>query len=152
MLVELARPVLGDLLRQLEQAAGRDLGDYDNLHQVRIAGKRLRYAMEVFANCFAPAFKGIYYPAVEEMQEILGRANDSHVACRRLRGLAGKLQESLPAAWKRYRATIEKMLYFHKQRLPEERQRFEEWWRQWQESGGEAAFTALVRVPETAQV
>jgi CHAD domain-containing protein len=150
MLVELARPILGNLLRQLEDAAARDLGDYDNLHQVRIAGKRLRYAMEVFADCFAPAFKECYYPAVVEMQEILGRANDSHVARRRLGGLADRLQQMLPAAWKRYRGKIEELLHFHEQRLPEERQRFEEWWRRWQHDGGEAAFAALVKVPETA--
>ena len=37
--------------------------------------------MEVFADCFAPAFRAELYPAVEEIQEILGNANDSYVAC-----------------------------------------------------------------------
>jgi CHAD domain-containing protein len=149
-LLDLARPVLGGRLRALEEAAARDLSDYDRLHQVRIAGKRLRYAMEVFADCFAPPFREVYYPAVEEMQEILGRANDSHVARRRLRCLAARLQETLPTAWRRYRARIEELLEFHEQRLPEERQRFEAWWRQWQQDGGEAAFAALVKMAEPA--
>ena len=43
---------------------------------MRILGKRLRYAMEMFADCFGPAFREELYPAVEQMQEILGRANE----------------------------------------------------------------------------
>src|SRR5436309_812882 len=43
-LIDLARPALGGLLKELDAAAGRDLSDYAQLHQVRIAGKRLRYA------------------------------------------------------------------------------------------------------------
>src|SRR5262249_51817799 len=90
-LIDLARPMLLSLLRCLREAAAGDLDDYDQLHQVRIAGKRLRYAMEVFADCFAPSFRERTYPQVEEMQEILGRANDSHVAATRLSMLREKL-------------------------------------------------------------
>src|SRR5262245_9216395 len=56
-LIDLARPMLLALTRALRDAASGDLEDYGRLHQVRIAGKRLRYAMEVFADCFAPAFR-----------------------------------------------------------------------------------------------
>src|SRR5262249_17813410 len=79
-LVDLARPQLNDLLQELDRAAAQNLDDYEHLHQVRIIGKRLRYAMEVFAPCFAAPFRDTLYPAVEAMQEILGNANDSHVA------------------------------------------------------------------------
>src|SRR5437588_19820 len=54
-LIDLARTMMPALLGRLDQAAAGDLGDYARLHQVRIAGKRLRYAMEVFVICFAPA-------------------------------------------------------------------------------------------------
>jgi CHAD domain-containing protein len=144
-LLGLARPALETRLQALALAASRDLDNYDNLHQVRIAGKRLRYAMEVFADCFPPPFRTVHYPAVEEMQEILGRANDSHVAGRRLRALAEHLQGVRPDAWKRYRKQVESLIQFHDQRLPEERQRFEEWWRRWERSGGEAAFAGLLK-------
>src|SRR5271166_2129584 len=60
------------LLGELNQTASDDLNDCENLHQVRIIGKRLRYAMEVFAGCFAPPFREKLYPAMEEMQTILG--------------------------------------------------------------------------------
>src|SRR5262249_4238185 len=69
---DLAGPLLLGLVKDLDQAMDRDLGDYIHLHRVRILGKRLRYAMEVFAACFEPAFREQLYPLVEEMQEILG--------------------------------------------------------------------------------
>src|SRR5258708_6608863 len=77
---ELAVPMLEQLVREFEEAAGGDLHEYDALHQVRILGKQMRYAMELFESCFAPAFREEIYPCVVEMQDILGRANDSHVA------------------------------------------------------------------------
>ncbi len=143
-LSDLARPVLNTLLRELELAAGQDLHDYEHLHQVRIIGKRLRYAMEVFADCFAPEFRETHYPAVEEMQEILGRANDSHVAHQRLEALHDRLRAMLPERWKRYRPAFDALLEFHAERLPRERDQFIEWWGRWQRSGGDAAFSALL--------
>src|SRR5262249_53374520 len=63
LLLDLARPLLTALLKELEEAVSRNLDDYEHLHRVRILGKRLRYAMEVFADCFAPAFREQLYPA-----------------------------------------------------------------------------------------
>jgi CHAD domain-containing protein len=56
-LADLALPRLTGLLRELDEAATIDLEDHAHLHQIRILCKRLRYAMEVFADCFAPAFR-----------------------------------------------------------------------------------------------
>jgi CHAD domain-containing protein len=142
---QLARPMLSSLLAELEQAVARDLENYENLHQVRIIGKRLRYAMEVFADCFDPAFKEKVYPAVEAMQEILGNANDSRVAGQRLTGLRESLRTSWPREWKRFRPCIDGLLRFHQQRLPKERKHFLAWWKEWQESGGERAFELLLK-------
>ncbi len=149
-LMDLAAPLLSALLSDLEQAAGADLSDYSRLHRVRILGKRLRYAMEVFANCFPRPFREKFYPAVEQMQDILGRANDSHVASQRLEVLCSKIQVVRPDDWKRLRPGIEALLQYHQQRLPEERQRFLDWWRRWQRSGRGAAFSALLRSAEAA--
>jgi CHAD domain-containing protein len=145
-LADLARPLLSGLLCDLDQAAARDLDDYDNLHQVRIAGKRLRYAMEVFADCFAAPFRTELYPAVEEMQEILGNANDSHLAAGRLECLRGRLRVLLPDGGKKYRPGIDTLLRYHQRRLPRERQRFLEWWRCWCTSGSEAFLNNLLNV------
>jgi CHAD domain-containing protein len=145
-LIDLARPVVGLLLGKLDRSAARDLEDYDNLHRVRIAGKRLRYALELFAYCYPPVLREVHYTAVEEMQEILGRANDSQVAARRLQALSGKLRMMDPADWKRYRAGIDAVQQFHEQRLPAERRRFEAWWTGWHLGGGQAALTELLGV------
>jgi CHAD domain-containing protein len=144
-LADLARPLLSDLLDNLDAAAARDLADYDNLHQVRIAGKRLRYAMEVFAPCFVTAFREELYPAVEEMQEILGNANDSHVAEQRLEALRAHLQATRSADGKRFRPGLDALLRFHRQRLPKERRRFLAWWQRWRASGSEDLLSGLLR-------
>lgn len=146
-LLDLALPLLRGLLQELHEAAAGDLDDYGHLHQVRIIGKRLRYAMEIFASCFAPAFQDTLYTAVEEMQEILGRANDSHVAAARLSELRDQLVKHSAFDWRRYRRGVDALIRRHRERLPKERDQFLEWWKSWQESGGEAAFTALLQAP-----
>jgi CHAD domain-containing protein len=144
-----ARPLLSGLLFNLEQAAAGNLNDYTQLHQVRIAGKRLRYAMEVFAPCFDASFREGLYPRVEEMQEILGRANDSHVAEARLTALRDRLRRSAPREWKRYQPAVTSLLRFHQRRLPQERRRFLKWWADWRKSGAEAllALTPAAAAP-----
>ena len=143
-LVDLALPRLTGLLRALDEAASLDLEDYAHLHQIRILCKRLRYAMEVFADCFAPAFRAELYPAVEAMQEILGNANDSYVACRRLDALSARLPALAPVEWKRLRPSLEGLRQYHQSRLSQEQERFQDGWSSWCQSGGEAAFSALL--------
>lgn len=150
VLADLARPRLTDLLAELDRAAAGDLEDYAQLHQVRIRGKRLRYAMEVFADCYAPAFREELYPAVEEVQEILGFANDSHVAGGRLEALRDRLKVRAPADWKRFKPGVEGLLRYHRARLPRERKRFQAWWGRWQKNGGERRFQALLKAPAEA--
>jgi CHAD domain-containing protein len=140
---DLARPMLADLRQNLEQAATADLTDYAQLHQVRIAGKRLRYAMEVFVDCFPPAFQSELYPQVEAMQEILGRANDSHVASERLTQLRDWLKPHWRDDWPRVQPGIEGLLRFHQRRLPVERRRFLQWWQKWSKKGSEELLTTV---------
>ena len=144
ILVDLARPLLFERLQDLEQAALGDLTAYTQLHQVRIAGKRLRYAMEVFADCFDPTFRDKIYPRVEQLQEILGRANDSHVASERLHALRERLRLICPTAWPRLQHGIEQLARSHQRRLPLERRRFLKWWDAWHPTGAEAVMTSLL--------
>jgi CHAD domain-containing protein len=149
-LLDLALPQLKNLLQAFHEAADQSLEDYEHLHQVRILGKRLRYAMEVFADCFAPEFRKEIYPAVEQMQETLGNANDSYVACGRLETLAARIQAQVPPEWVRYQPALEGLLNHHRSRLSRERQRFVDWWHDWRRSGGQAAFAALLKPAEEA--
>lgn len=144
ILVDLARPILFERLKELEQAALGDLDDYAQLHQVRIAGKRLRYAMEVFADCFDPEFRDTLYPRIEQLQEILGRANDSHVAAERLIDLREHLHATCSTSWPRLQPGFEQLLRSHQRRLPQERRRFLHWWSQWHPTGSEAVMTSLL--------
>jgi CHAD domain-containing protein len=142
---DLADRVLSQLLRELEAAAHADLQSYEALHKVRILGKQLRYAMEVFESCFASDFRQKYYPAVVEMQDILGLANDSFTAFERLSGLRTRLLSAQPKQWPRYAEGIEVLIHFHERRLPLQRHKFERWWRGWLKSGAEKAFAELIR-------
>ncbi len=144
LLVDLARPMLFERLKGLEQAALADTTDYPALHQVRIAGKHLRYAMEVFADCFDPTFRQTLYPRIEQLQEILGRANDSHVAVERLTDLRERLRLACSTSWPRLQPGFEQLLRSHQRRLPQERRRFVQWWNQWHPTGSEAVMTSLL--------
>jgi CHAD domain-containing protein len=146
-LVDLARPMLASLLAELEEAGQQDLNNYEHLHQVRIVGKRLRYAMEVFVGCFPPAFRDMLYPPVEEMQEMLGRANDSQMAARRLAELRQRTRAAWPADWKRFQPALDRLLRYHQRRLPQERRRFIAWWQRWHKSEIRAMFCMLVQTP-----
>jgi CHAD domain-containing protein len=142
---ELAGSQLSLLVHELDEAAARDLNDFAHLHEVRILGKRLRYAMEVFVDCFEPRFKEELYPAVQEMQDILGRANDSYVAVERLDELRRRVRKVLPEDWGRLKPGFAALIKQHKQRLPKERRSFLEWWHDWHTAGRHAALTAMLR-------
>lgn len=126
----MARVTLTDRLHHLAEATRENLDDYNHLHQVRIAGKRLRYAIEVLVSCFGPALKDTIYPQIEQMQEILGRANDSHMAISRLHRLRRQLGV-WPGTCGRVKPGIEALLRFHQRRLPVERKRFLSWLAEW---------------------
>jgi CHAD domain-containing protein len=142
---ELAVPMLTQLVGEFEEAARGDLRPYEALHQVRILGKQLRYAMELFESCFASAFRDEIYPCVVDMQDILGRANDSHVALLRLDALRARLEHSQPAQWPRYRPAFDRLQLYHRRRLPEQRRLFARWWTAWQSSGHAAQLAHLLR-------
>jgi len=63
------------LQRFWKRAAG-DLTDFERLHRLRIAGKELRYTMELLAAGFPKSFRTQLYPLVVDFQERLGRIND----------------------------------------------------------------------------
>ncbi len=71
----------------------RFVGDPENvgeLHQMRIAAKRLRYTMEMFAVCYGPEF-GQAVDKVKWIQEQLGDIHDADVLVPELRDRAAHL-------------------------------------------------------------
>lgn len=142
---DLGGVMLNDLLRELETAARADLSSYEALHKVRILGKQLRYAMEIFESCYATEFRQNFYPAIVEMQDILGIANDSYTARERLTALRKHMIDGQSKEWKRCEPGVEMLIHFHERRLPQQRRKFEKWWRQWAKSGAERGFADLIR-------
>lgn len=89
-----ARSALASNLKKLyKRFKNVEAGNFDSLHQVRIAGKRLRYAMDIFAGCFDEAFQTDYYAPVKKMQDVLGSINDAHNFLQRLKRHSEKVSE-----------------------------------------------------------
>lgn len=61
-------------------AVPHDWHDAEATHRFRIAGKRLRYAMEVLSSALPSAYRESLYPLLESLQERLGELNDLAVA------------------------------------------------------------------------
>lgn len=143
-LASFARPILASMLHRLNEAAACERGrNYEHLHQVRIAGKRLRYAMEIFVDCFGPALRRDLCPAIAEMQQILGEVNDHYTASRRYMALDEKLRLCLPKGYSRYQPTITRMIQHHDAEMPAGRQRFHLWREKWQQPEFQAAIVDL---------
>jgi CHAD domain-containing protein len=124
--------VLTDLLHDLTAAARTNLEDYERLHRVRILGKRLRYALELFIDCFAAPVREQVYSQVEIMQDILGLANDSQQTSLRVEVLSGDIRRTHPGLWDLFRVGLEDLRAYHLRRLKEQRAAFAEWWHRWE--------------------
>jgi CHAD domain-containing protein len=99
-----------------------DFSDYANLHRFRIAGKQLRYAVELLAPAFGDALQTETYPLIENLQDRLGEINDHAAAAARLdewaKQVHGKeLQEYLAALQRQEEA-----------RMANKRAAFLDWW------------------------
>jgi CHAD domain-containing protein len=121
------------LIRDMEAAASAAPSAYAELHQLRILGKKLRYSMETFGDCFTAPFREELYPAVEKMQETLGRITDAHVAAERFIQLRDHMKAFHAKQWPRYRRTVEQLLQAQRRIIPRERKRFRTWWSRWQQ-------------------
>ncbi len=78
--VDAARRSLTPLVEAFFAAIRGPLDELPAMHQCRIRGKKLRYAMEIFAGAFAPEFRTELYAQIEQVQELLGQINDHATA------------------------------------------------------------------------
>jgi len=102
-----AREVGFDCDESFERAAGRtvevragevfehadgvlDLGDIERLHDMRVATRRLRAAMEVFASCFPRKRHRRALKRVKALADALGERRDRDVAIAFLEGLVAE--------------------------------------------------------------
>ncbi|HEX6229333.1 MAG TPA: CHAD domain-containing protein [Solirubrobacterales bacterium] len=71
-----------------------DLDDIERVHDMRVATRRLRAAMEVFEPCFPPKRWRKALRRVKALADALGERRDRDVAIEFLEGLAGELSGS----------------------------------------------------------
>lgn len=104
-------------------AAGQgDLRDIDALHQMRIEGKTVRYAMELLSPAFEEPFREQIYPIFAKVQDKLGSINDHASAISFYRDLLDS------AGLDQSRAIIEQMLDLEVTELQSSRLAFLKWW------------------------
>jgi CHAD domain-containing protein len=89
--------ILSKELTALWDMSGRELESSETLHQLRIACKHLRYAVEVFMPVLPDAFREDFYPQLENIQELLGEIHDAAEASSAFRRMKKK--------WKRWHGT-----------------------------------------------
>ena len=112
------RPMLSAFFSTFPGTASTD----EELHRFRIAGKDVRYAMELLAGAFPPAFRDEIYPALVALQEKLGQINDRSVARDRLKNQLDREHDpaKLTDARRKLTATEDE--------LAREREAFHRWW------------------------
>jgi CHAD domain-containing protein len=148
---DLAAAHLGELFETFDGAVGANPDGLSELHQLRILGKRVRYAMEVFAECFAPPFKADLYPAVEALQESLGGLQDAVVGTARLENLRDRVKQIIPPEWPRLESGIEELLREFAAQIPAGREQFGTWRSDWERLSADHPLEALRLVPATSQ-
>jgi CHAD domain-containing protein len=97
-ILEAARRTLRPACDRFLAAAAAQPSDPESLHRLRIRGKELRYAMEIFAAALPEFFRDDLYPVVESLQEHLGRINDHATARARFRRWSRKRAQRHDAA------------------------------------------------------
>jgi len=128
---ELAASQFGELLQALTEAVAANPTDPAALHQLRILAKRVRYALEIFADCFPPVFKERVYLAVEEVQELLGGIQDATVGLTQLAALRDRIKTRVPGEWSRLRKGFEGLMQSLRAKIPAGRKAFQKWRNEW---------------------
>lgn len=128
----LAAAQFGTLLENLDEQIPSKPADPAALHRLRIAGKRARYALEIFASCFSPACTDSLYPAFENLQEILGGFQDAMIGIERFGSLRNRVRRSAARKqWPRLRAGFEGQTRLLRAQAQTARKAFQKWRKEW---------------------
>lgn len=142
---DIASRTIRERLRELRQF---DLCLYNPmkskpLHKMRIAAKRLRYAIELFAPCFEEPLSG-YAKQVALLQTDLGELHDCDVW---LESFAARMKKSKQLTDKERAGIIWLIGYFTKQRMRHFRAALERW-HDWETKDFVGSLTAAIRKPK----
>lgn len=126
-------------LTVLWSRAEEHLESASTLHQLRIAGKHLRYVSEVFMPVLPVSYRDEFYPQLEHMQDQLGTIHDAAEATRALRRRRKKWQRRWKQGrwdgggrsafqWSELRAGIDSVLLAYSQQADQARTEFLDSW------------------------
>jgi CHAD domain-containing protein len=96
--------------------------DLAQLHQFRIEGKKLRYAIELLGSVFPPALRTIVYPRLEQLQQILGDLND----CVQRSSVLDNWREEFDDP--ELKNQLRQLEAEEQRRIDELRKKFDQWW------------------------
>lgn len=96
----------------------------ESLHQMRIEGKKARYAMELVEGGFPPSFREELYPAFEEVQGKLGVINDHHTAVEKIHGWQAQTSA------KKFPTALLRLVEHEQAEFDRKADTFREWWTQ----------------------
>ena len=82
--------------REAEAACEAPTANVEALHELRLAGKKLRYEIEILASVLPDEAKAVVYPALVETQDRLGELCDRAAGVARLKRLVADLDASHP--------------------------------------------------------
>jgi CHAD domain-containing protein/uncharacterized protein Yka (UPF0111/DUF47 family) len=134
---EWARVSLRPIVERFFETMPADNADEKQLHQFRIQGKRLRYAMELIAPAFPRDFQEELYPIIEELQDKLGDINDLALSIARL---VESQASTIEANGHR-----SELLKKEQNRLDEARKDFQRWWTLALEHSVRSRFEAILQ-------
>lgn len=117
-----ARTRFQPLVDEFFAVASGDLSQVGNLHQMRIHGKQVRYAMELLSVAFEGTFRSELYPIFEDVQTELGRINDHASA---IAFFEGRMQSR---KYERCRSVMSELLDTERSSLHQDSDRFRDWW------------------------
>ncbi|MCI0358491.1 MAG: CHAD domain-containing protein [Planctomycetaceae bacterium] len=116
------RAQLKPLSEEFQKLAAGDLSGDKALHQLRLAGKRLRYALELAPAALAPGAHGRLYDDLSDLQDRLGQVCDKIVAASQLKEWCGQARSR--DVRKELRAAHDAQ----RKQLAAQKQRFHRWW------------------------
>lgn len=137
-----ARHGLARNVTKFFEAGAADLGDTTLLHQFRIEGKHLRYALEYFSSAFGPEVRNELYPAIERVQGLLGTVNDHASAIEHLAEWRVKWDEP------EVQALLDERTALEQSALREAKQEFYRWWAPQRAAELRNRFAMLLELPD----
>lgn len=153
VLLSVARRVFPRIVDRLEASARGGLSQIVQLHELRLAGKRVRYAAEVLAPCDEAGVRSLL-PLLSELQDRLGKINDAaervELAERALEVVALDKDGAYEHSAMMIEALRELRGVFADER-DEARRQFAQWWHQGQGAQVVAVARGVFAAPQSAE-